>query len=234
MGFDNFASVFQTEVLAISFCAATILSKNPKGQKFSIFSDSQAAIAALDDPLTNSKIVLKCKNNLNRLGTKNKVEIFWIPGHSVLGGNEVADSLANAGSASNVYGPSPYIPIGWFESISAVKRWRKKLFHNYWRDQTSLEQSKRLINPSLHSKISLVNRSDLKLFVGYMTGQHTKRHHLHRIGVTDESFCKLCGAESETTFHILLNCSGLQVLTGGGGPTHCLVLVTTTLGCIVQ
>lgn len=40
IGFDNFASVFQTEVIAISFCAVTILSKNPKGQKFSIFWDS--------------------------------------------------------------------------------------------------------------------------------------------------------------------------------------------------
>lgn len=38
-----------------------------------------------------------------------------IPGHTE--GNEVADSLANAGSASNVYEPSPYIPIGWIESI---------------------------------------------------------------------------------------------------------------------
>lgn len=114
IGLDKFASVFQTEVLAISRCAELLHNRNPKGQSYVIHSDSQAAIQALDSYSTNSSTVLECRKHLNRLGLRNTVQIFWIPGHSGMEGNEEADRLANVGSASRVFGPSPSLPIGWF------------------------------------------------------------------------------------------------------------------------
>lgn len=59
IGLDKYASVFQTEVLAISRCAELLIKRKPKGQSFIIHSDSQAAIQALDNYSTTSHIVLE-------------------------------------------------------------------------------------------------------------------------------------------------------------------------------
>lgn len=112
LGFDDHASVFQTEVLAISRCAEEILRNRNSSKNVNIYSDSQAALLALINPDCYSKIVEECKRNLNKLGDHHKITILWIPGHAGLPGNEKADELARKGSASTLIGTSPSLPIG--------------------------------------------------------------------------------------------------------------------------
>lgn len=206
ISFDNFASVFQTEVVAISTCALHISSTHPVGQCFEIFSDSQAAIKSLESPYTNSVLVRECKRNLNNLAVHNMVKVVWIPGHSGLDGNEKADSLARQGSASLMIGPAPSLPVGWFEAIAEVDRWTNKLSKDYWASLSGLNQSKRLLNPLIHSKLSNINRKDLKLLTGYLTGHHPTNSYLFRIHVRDDPICRLCQRKEETTSHILMSC----------------------------
>lgn len=203
---DEYASVFQSEVVAISVCAATIASCNPKGQVINIFSDSQAAIKAISNVVCCSCTVLECKENLNKLGSRNRVKIVWIPGHSGYQGNEEADRLARKGSTSISYGPHPSIRVGWFSVLDQISKWTLSLKHSYWKSRSDLKQSKQMINLTLHKKISLTNRKDLKLFIGFLTGQHPTNSYLYRIGRSPNPTCRLCDEEDETTAHLMLSC----------------------------
>ena len=63
-------------------------------KQIEIYVDSQAALLALEKYIITDKCVQTCKQNLNRLATKNSVTLNWIRGHCGYLGNEVADRLA--------------------------------------------------------------------------------------------------------------------------------------------
>jgi hypothetical protein len=44
---------------------------------------------------------------------------------------------------------------------------------------------------------------------GLLTGHNTLRRHLHLMGLTDSPLCRRCGAEDETSVHILCRCAAL-------------------------
>ena len=56
--------------------------------------DSQAALKALKGYTVNHKCVLSCIEILNTLGLEKRITIGWIPGHTGVQGNEIADKLA--------------------------------------------------------------------------------------------------------------------------------------------
>ena len=53
------------------------------------------------------------------------VSIAWIPGHSGVYGNKVADCLAKSGSKSKIHRHEPFITIPYASCISTVKNWSK-------------------------------------------------------------------------------------------------------------
>jgi hypothetical protein len=44
---------------------------------------------------------------------------------------------------------------------------------------------------------------------GLLTGHNIFRRHLHLIGLSDSPLCRSCGAEAETSVHILCECEAL-------------------------
>ena len=92
---DN-TTVFQAEMIAIRDATQLMIEHLQEHQKYiKIFSDSQAAIQALNSPTITSKIVEETVRNLNTLGSKvNRLEIEWIKAHVGYEGNERADELA--------------------------------------------------------------------------------------------------------------------------------------------
>jgi ribonuclease HI len=54
---------------------------------------------ALSSHTVSSKLVLQ------GLSIQNRVQLFWVPGHCGIIGNEKVDGLAGVGSKSNFYGP---------------------------------------------------------------------------------------------------------------------------------
>ena len=83
--------------------------------------DSQAAIKSFIKCTETSIKVFNCIRNLNQLGKQNHVSIAWIPGHTGVHGNEVADYLAKSGSKSEMHGPEPFITIPYASCVSTVK-----------------------------------------------------------------------------------------------------------------
>jgi hypothetical protein len=73
--------------------------------------DSRAALLALSLHTVASRLVLQCQNSPQRLSIHNRVQLFWVPGHCGIIGNEVADGLAGVGSKSNFCMPEPCLPV---------------------------------------------------------------------------------------------------------------------------
>ena len=93
IGLTGQSTVFQAEIQAIRLATILIPMTLPKGSTVTILSDSQAALLALENTMTKSRIVLRTKTLLNNLGKEYKVHLTWIKAHVGNKGNEIADQV---------------------------------------------------------------------------------------------------------------------------------------------
>ncbi|XP_054266992.1 uncharacterized protein LOC128989149 [Macrosteles quadrilineatus] len=77
----------KAEMTAIMVCARENLRLGFRDINISIFTDSQAALKALDSYEFNPKVVWDCLSAVCDLGRRNKVTLCWVPGHSEIEGN---------------------------------------------------------------------------------------------------------------------------------------------------
>jgi len=90
---EEYATVFQAATYTILACAYKIQMNNRPEKYVSIFSDSQAALRALQASKTTSLLVQHCQKALNNISTHHSVGLFCIPRHSGVCGNEIANGL---------------------------------------------------------------------------------------------------------------------------------------------
>jgi len=64
-------------------------------------------------------------------------------------------------------------------------------------------------SPAAKTRLFSFNRTQSRVVIGHLTGHKTLRRHLHLIGFTSIPLCRRCGAEYETTAHILCECEAL-------------------------
>ena len=89
--------LFQAEVFIIMATIRESIARGYNGRKIMIFTESQAALKALESVTIKSKLVLKC---LSELARQNSVQLVWVPGHESILGNERADVLAKKGAGT--------------------------------------------------------------------------------------------------------------------------------------
>ena len=79
-----------------------IMSNVARDSEVTLYVDSQAALKAFGNVVTESKLVGKYKTALRELMFLCKVRLCWLPSHSDISGNEVADELARLGSELDI------------------------------------------------------------------------------------------------------------------------------------
>ena len=90
---SKWPTVFQAEIQAILKCATICLKRGYRHASICIFSDSQAALKAISAFVCYSRLVWECITLLKELAGKNRVNLFRVPGHCGIAGNEAADQL---------------------------------------------------------------------------------------------------------------------------------------------
>ena len=84
-------SVFQSEIFAIlKAIEATVGGPTSYSKSYMIFVDSQAAIALV---WCKSQLVCECKESLRTFGPY-RIRLCWVPSHSGIFGNEMANAVA--------------------------------------------------------------------------------------------------------------------------------------------
>lgn len=205
----SYATVFQTEIFAISACADLISDMGNPNRIISICSDSQAALKALMSIKTNSKLVYECKRKLQKLALNHTIKLIWVPGHTGIPGNERADELARKGTSTYFTGPEPVLGLSLCHLKTEIEGWAKSQHTKEWRQKNNCRQTKKFVDQprkSWSKRFLSMKRSKLKLIIPVLTGHCRLNLHLFRLGVCQSPLCQNCSLEEETVEHFLCIC----------------------------
>ena len=205
-------SNYRAEVLALLNATETIISWEEKPKKAVFLTDSLSALQALmsDEPDTTQK---KITENINTLAQTTYVVLQWIPAHTGIRGNEMADQLAKEGREKE----QPPSHLSYREVKTLIHHKKKAIFHckteGYNPNQDALHQ---------------LARHQQTIIFRLRTGHCRLNSHLKRIGVKTSAQCP-CGEADQTPEHYLQSCSLHQQARQQIWPT-CVSLKTKLWG----
>ena len=206
-------TVFQAEVQAILECSEICLRRKYRHSNICMMSDSQAALKALKSATCTSKLVWECVQSLQTLGCNNQVDLYWVPGHCGIDGNERADELARLGSSHQFIGPEPFCGLSACSLRMELKAWETLKVESNWTNTFIGRQSKRFITPnvSMTRKILDLSKKDLSTYTGLITGHCPSRYHLKVMKKLQDDTCRVCGMEKEDSEHLLCRCPAIFI-----------------------
>lgn len=206
-------SVLQAELFAIRACARSILRKGYSGKHLYICSDSRAALGQLLNVVVKSELARDCINLLTQLSRVNRVKLLWVPGHSGIQGNEKAHELARLGAIRPDMadlGDHPGVAMGLVKQIT--ERWAANQFADLWSQDPGMRHTKELFSgpaARLGTVLADLDRTQLRVVVGLVTGHWHTNKHLVRLGLAEEPICQRCKDEEETPLHLITRCREL-------------------------
>lgn len=169
------------------------------------------ALKALKSHKVESKLVYDCIKALNKVASRYKITLMWVPGHRGIEGNERADKLAKQGSETKFIGPEPYCGFGLSNLREKLRDWEETI-KEYHKDTLSKDSQSRLfVDYSRQRTKALLdlNRNELATYTGLITGHFPVKGYLTRFKRSQEDKCRLCDNHPETTQHLLCNCENV-------------------------
>ena len=204
-------SVFQAEVFAIHKGCEALLDNPPA--TLSIFSDSRAAIMALEKPTTISNTVAACKQVLNALGANTTIEIRWIKAHVGHLGNEEADVLAKKGTNIEIDyfdHPPPAAPFAHLKMV--LKECMQREWNVRWQARKDCRQTKNFY-PKVDSKyreMITLTRHRLSMVIQFVTGHNRLGYHENLVDPEVDPECRLCMEDIESVEHLITECPAIR------------------------
>ena len=130
-------------------------------------------------------------------------------------GYEVMRSPMSLQGAALFVPPEPGLGVSRQDIQRRIRCWLVNQHWIWWQGLGDTQrQAQELISGScLGSKVRFLsfNRQS-RVVKGLLTGHNTLRRHLHLIGLSDSPLCRRCGAEDETSAHILCECEAVASL----------------------
>ena len=161
-------------------------------------------------------LVQQCQKALNDIYISHVVGLYWVPGHAGVWGNEIADDLTRDSSVLKFVRPKLALGVSRQDIWRRIRHW---LVNQHWICWWSLGNTQRqalelIPGPCLGAKARFLsfNRTQSRAVTGLLTRHNTLRRHLHLMGLSDSLLCRRCGAENETSAHILGKCEALASL----------------------
>ena len=183
-----------------------------RGKKLVVFSDNQAALLRLkspsDRPGQNQQI--RAINATKAILAKGAgVELAWVPGHSDILGNEIADKLAKKAAKSRIsqdlVEQTSFAFLG--IRLNELRRLEIQDILDLQKPTSNQESYAKTYPWKISKKITLplaIKRELASSFFQLKLGYGYIKSYLYRLNLVSNNKCK-CG-ERETTGHLLLSC----------------------------
>ena len=179
-----------------------------KFESITLFSDSLSVLlSTLSAPLPylTPKSLSDTQSLLNVLSKFKVVHLQWIPGHSSLSGNDLADSLAKVGASLD--------PSKISVSLSPLISSQKLSLYTSWRRSVQSGLFQHQIPPVSPEELTLPRSARCALSRLRCNGHSTPLStYLYRVGRAETPSCSNCGSESQDLLHLVLDCSVLDHL----------------------
>jgi len=176
-----------------------------------IFSDSQAALRALDSHTTNSNPISECYISVNEMATHLRINLIWVPGHRNIKGNCIAVEQARQGKTADILRGKD---TGGMPMATCKLHLRERLYtlsNNRWNSISTWHNS-RLTWSNYNSKrtktLLQCSREDISTLLNALTGHGLIGTHAHSLGLSSHDFCRSCKQidEEESIEHLLCFC----------------------------
>ena len=207
------SSIFQAEVLAIREACKILTTSCPQDMSVANCSDSQAAIRAVSSTSTSSKLVQQCKAELKLACNGRNITLIWVPGHSNIDGNEIADVLAKQGASGGTRTEKVGPPINHVKYnihqhflSEANKRWARSTRYRITKKTWPTYAKKRT------EDLLKRDRSEIARIVAVCTGHWPIGTHAARLGIPFNPHCRSCQdtQAEESVTHFLCECPALS------------------------
>ena len=223
---SNVSSSYETERQAIRYALQETTKSQPSRKTINIFTDSASVLAQLRALQYKPKYVdydittiLESVSTL--VADNNILRFIFVPAHSEIQENEVADKLAKEACSTG----QPIDCDTTFRTYKQlIKKRQKAQLDSYLKrsikpsklckDYPSIKPFKGLpIGESQNDKpfwpykgrIHTIDKNLLRA----QTGHTRTRDHLHRLGIIKDPVCRFCRSTEETLYHLSMECEAL-------------------------
>jgi ribonuclease HI/retron-type reverse transcriptase len=207
------ATVFQAEVHAIQMACEQALTY--PDVRVTIFSDSQAAILAIDNSCLRSRTVHEAVKALHVLGHQKLVHLQWIKAHNNSVGNDLADTMAKKGARTPTYQPSPILPMALVQVKAVTAEHTHSVWLKHWEQHKPCRQTK-LFFPApdrfRSHEILRFTRKQTGTLIRAISGHNFMQYHRHNVHHWVDPECRLCQQADEESNHVIRECTAIVAL----------------------
>ena len=199
-------SIFSAELAAIDLALELIEENNLIRKHFTICSDSQSSLQALESDNLSNPLVISIRERMNILISEYGITInfMWVPGHVQIKGNEMADRLAKG--SHDLEGKSND-KLTYTDFKSLVKPFIREKWQYFWAMPKSRPNKLFDIQPLIAQRHNISRRSRREeIVLARLRIGHTHLTHSYLRKREEQPFCISCDCPF-TVKHFLLDCA---------------------------
>ena len=207
------SSIFSAEAYGILKAMEAIHRQEELVTELSILTDSKSVLQSIENPgKGNHPIVNEIISTAETMKSAgSKVNLYWIPAHIGIEGNEKADTLASEESSRPGIDKRIKNGLTSHEQESIYKEYLKKV---------NLDELRRdNLKANIHFRVRTgpikwhqhKSRQAARVLFRLRTGHNRLNAHQNRFNPHIDPACSYCEEEEETTEHVLLKCPALEM-----------------------
>lgn len=200
----EFCTVFQAELYAIHRALDWLINRRPAGS-ITLYSDSQAALAAIEQRNSSHPLTVAIQATARRIEETAEMKFVWVKAHVGIVGNEAADVAAKTAATLRTAASYDDFPISYFKRIakeSTAKEWEKR-----YQASTTGAITKHSFPTQKHAAAYHAVKENKFETTQIFTGHSFARSYLHRFKVTsDSAACPCDQASPQTIRHLIEEC----------------------------